>query len=140
MITLAICAVLGAALGLYVKPRWLGVLAGAVLVATIEGSVLLLIEMISSQPNRELFIGRLQAVFGEGVVGASGAVCAAFVGGVLAAMMDRFTDRDDVLVVSADSIRRKVGKDGRFARLEGMVEDRPIHARAESRIDTILDL
>ncbi|PHY13696.1 hypothetical protein CSW58_04085, partial [Caulobacter sp. B11] len=74
MITLAICAVLGAALGLYVKPRWLGVLAGAVLVATVEGSVLLLIEMISSQPNRELFIGRLQAVFGEGVVGASGAV------------------------------------------------------------------
>ena len=40
----------------------------------------------------------------------------------------------------AEGIRRRVGKDGRYARAEGMIADRAIHANAESRIDKILGL
>jgi len=43
-------------------------------------------------------------------------------------------------VVNADAIRRKVGKNGRYAQMEGMVEARQIHAGAESRIDRIINL
>jgi len=135
---MAICAVLGAALGLYAKPRWLGVVIAVVLVAVVEGGVLLLVEMISAQPNREQFIARLQALFGEGPAAAAIPVAAALIGGALSAVMGGFSDRQADVVVTADDIRRKVGKNGRFARMDGMVEDREIHARAESRIDAII--
>ena len=48
--------------------------------------------------------------------------------------------RVTVTVFSAEGIQRRAGKDGRYARAQGMVEDRAIHAKAESRIDQILGL
>jgi hypothetical protein len=59
----------------------------------------------------------------------------------MAALMSAFTDpTKSAPVLSAEGIRRRVGKDGRYARAAGMVEDRAIHAKAESRIDQILGL
>jgi hypothetical protein len=65
MIMMAACAVLGAVLGLYAKPRWLGV---AIAVAWSPASLAWsasLIGLIDDQPNRERLIGQLQAIFGE---------------------------------------------------------------------------
>ncbi|PXA89692.1 hypothetical protein DMC25_09095, partial [Caulobacter sp. D4A] len=63
------------------------------------------------------------------------------VGAVFAALLGGLTDaRRPPVLVTADGLRRKAGKDGRYARMEGMVEQREIHARAESRIDSILGL
>lgn len=141
MFTMATAAIIGAALGLFVRPRLLGVLVAVLLVGAVEGGVLMLIGMLEGQPNRELLIGRLEAVFGEGLLGAAGPVAAAFIGAVLSAMMGSFSDRGDTPgLLTADQLRRRVGKDGRYARIEGMVEERQIHAKAESRIDSILGL
>ena len=141
MFTLATAAIIGAALGLFVRPRLLGVLVAVLLAGAIEGGVLMLIGMLEDQPNRELLIARLQAVFGEGIPGAAGPVAAAFIGAVLAALMGSFSDPDNSPgLLTADQLRRRAGKNGRYARIEGMVEDRQIHAKAESRIDSILGL
>lgn len=141
MYALAVAAIIGAILGLFVRPRLLGILVTVLLAAGIEGGVLLLIDMLEDQPNRELLIARLQAVFGEGVAGAAGPVAAAFIGAVLAALMGQFSEPVGTPgLVTADQLGRKVGKNGRFSRIEGMVVEREVHARAESRIDSILGL
>lgn len=141
MITLAAFAILGAALGLSVRPRLLGVALPVLLAAIVEGGVLWVIEVMRDQPNRELLIARLQSIFGEGWIGAAGPVAAALIGALMAALMGTFTDAGKVSpVLTADGIQRRVGKDGRYTRVKGMVEDRAIHAQAESRIDQILGL
>ena len=141
MITMAAFAIIGAALGLFVRPRVLGVILPVLLAAIVEGSVLWMIGVMEKQPNRELLIDRLQTIFGEGWVGAIGPVAAAFIGATMAAVMSAFTDpAGPGPVLSAEGIQRRVGKDGRYARAKGMVEERAIHAKAESRIDSILGL
>jgi len=141
MISMAVAAILGAMLGLWVRPRVLGVLVAVLVVGAVECGVLVLIGMLRDQPNREALIAQLQSVFGQGTVGAAGPVAAALIGASLAALMGRFSDgAQPVQLVTADGLRRQAGKDGRYARVEGMVEERAIHARAESRIDKILGL
>ena len=141
MILMVACAILGAVLGLYAKPRWLGVVIAVALVAGVEGGERFLVGLINQQPNRELLIGHLEAIFGETGLDAAGPVAAALIGGVLAAIMGKVMDGDrQAVVINADGIRRKVGKNGRYARLDGMVQERQIHAKAESRIDSIMGL
>jgi hypothetical protein len=66
---------------------------------------------------------------------------AALIGAVFAAIMGKVLERDSrTVVINADDIRRKVGKDGRYARLDGMVQERPAQTAAESRFDSILGL
>jgi len=138
---MAACAVLGAVLGLYAKPRWLGVAIALVLVAGIEGGERFFIDLIDQQPNRELLIGRLQAIFGETWLDAVGPMAAAVAGAAFAAIMGKVLERESrTVVINADEIRRKAGKDGRYARLDGMIEDRPVQAAAKSRFDSILGL
>lgn len=141
MIMMAACAVLGAVLGLYAKPRWLGVAVALALVAGVEGGERFLIGLIDEQPNRELLIGRLQAIFGETWLDAVGPMAAAAAGAAFAAIMGKVLERESrTVVINVDEIRRKAGKDGRYARLDGMVEDRPVQAAAKSRFDSILGL
>lgn len=140
MITMAVFAIIGAALGAFVRPRLLGVLLPIILAVTVEGGVYWAIGVMDHQPNREVLIMRLHAVFGEEILDMVGPVAAAAIGAVVAAVLGAFTDPKTESVLSAEGIRRRVGKDGRYARAEGMVEDRAIHAKAESRIDQILGL
>ncbi len=141
MILMIAFALLGASLGLYVKPRWLGVAVAVILAVGLEGGERAFIGLISEQPNRELLIQRLQAIFGETWLDAVGPTAAALVGAVLAAIMGMVMDGErPTALVNADGIRRKVGKDGRYARLEGMIEERPVQTAAESRFDSILGL
>ncbi|CAN5218508.1 hypothetical protein BH10PSE3_BH10PSE3_39410 [soil metagenome] len=141
MILMAVCAILGAVLGLYAKPRWLGVGIALVLIVGVEGGERFFIALIEQQPNRELLIEHLQAIFGETWLDTVGPIAATLIGGVLAAIMGMVMDGErQAAVVNADGIRRKVGKNGRYARLDGMVQERQIHAKAESRIDSILGL
>lgn len=141
MITMAAFAILGAALGLSVRPRVLGVALPVLLAAIVEGGVLWLVGMMQTQPNREVLVMHLQGIFGEGWIGAAGPVAAALIGALMAALMSAFTDPGKASpVLTADGIQRRVGKDGRYTRVKGMVEDRAIHAQAESRIDQILGL
>lgn len=139
MIMMAACAVLGAVLGLYAKPRWLGVAIALALVAGVEGGVRFLIDLIDEQPNRELLIGRLQAIFGETWLDAVGPMAAAVAGAAFAAIMGRVLERESrTVVINADEIRRKAGKDGRYARLEGMIQERAAPTAAKGRFDSIL--
>jgi hypothetical protein len=141
MIALVTAALLGAVFGLWVRPRLMGVVAAVGCVGLIEGGVLVLISQLELQPNRQYLIAQLQFVFGAGVLGAAMPVLAALVSAWMASIMGQISDRPRPgQLLNADGIRRKVGKDGRYARLEGMVEERAIHARAESRIDQILGL
>jgi len=141
MITMAAFAIIGAALGLFVRPRWLGVLLPIALAVLVEGGVYWAISVMDRQPNREVLIMRLQAIFGEGWIGMSGPVAAAVIGAVMAAVLGAFNEpKVTTPVLTADGIQRRAGKNGRYARAEGMVEERAIHAQAESRIDQILGL
>ncbi|WP_354068355.1 hypothetical protein [Caulobacter sp. 1776] len=137
---MAAFAILGAALGLFVRPRALGVALPVMLAAIVQGGVFWMVGVMAQQPNRELLIDRLQGIFGEGWIGAAGPVAAALIGASMAALMSAFTDPKKVSLLTADGLQRRVGKDGRYARAQGMVEDRAIHAKAESRIDQILGL
>lgn len=141
MITMAAFAIIGAALGLFVRPRWLGALLPIALALIVEGGVYWAIGIMDHQPNREVLILRLQGVFGEDWIGMIGPVAAAAIGGVMSALLGAVTDpKKNAMVLSAEGIQRRAGKDGRYARAEGMVEERAIHAQAESRIDQILGL
>lgn len=141
MITMAAFAIIGAVLGLFVRPRWLGVLLPIVLAVLVEGGVYWAIGIMERQPNREVLIMRLQAIFGEDWIGMSGPIAAAVIGAVMSALLGAFTEPKPVApVLSAEGIQRRAGKDGRYARAQGMVEERAIHAQAESRIDQILGL
>ncbi len=140
MITMAAFAIIGAALGLFVRPRVLGVALPILLALIVEGGVYWAIGVMEHQPNREVLIMRLHAIFGEEFFDMAGPVAAAAIGAVVAAVLGAITEPKASLVVSAEGINRRVGKDGRYARAEGMVEDRAIHAKAESRIDKILGL
>ena len=141
MIIMAVFAILGAALGLFVRPRLVGVILAVLLAGLIEGGAWWAMGVMEHQPNREALVARLQGIFGEEVLQMIVPVAAAAIGAVLAAVLGVFTDpKAAAPVLSAEGIRRRVGKDGRYARAEGMVQDRAIHAKAESRIEKILDL
>lgn len=141
MITMAAFAIIGAALGLFVRPRWLGVFVPIALAVLVEGGAHWAMGVMAHQTNREVLIMRLEDVFGEDWIDAAGPVAAAVIGSVVAALLGVFTDpKTAAPVFSAESIQRRAGKDGRYARAQGMVEDRAIHAKAESRIDQILGL
>jgi hypothetical protein len=141
MLLMTACAVLGAVFGLYAKPRGLGVFVAVALVAGVFGAERFVMVLISDQPNRERLIEQLQAIFGEGWLDAAGPTAAALIGAVFAAIMGKVLERDSqAVVINADDIRRKVGKDGRYARLDGMVQERPVQTAAESRFDSILGL
>lgn len=141
MITMVAAAILGAALGLFVRPRALGVLVAVLAVGSVEGGALLLVKMLEDQPNRELLIARLQAMFGDDLLSSAAPVAAALIGAILAALMGEFSDPEKSgSVLTDDQLRRKAGKNGRYARVQGMVEERQIHKKAESRIDSILGL
>nr|WP_295113639.1 hypothetical protein [uncultured Caulobacter sp.] len=140
MITMAAFAILGAALGTFVRPRWLGVLLPVLIAVTVEGGVWWAVGVMDHQPNREVLIMRLHAIFGDDLISRVGPIAAAAIGGVVASVLGFFTDPKTVDVYSAENIKRRVGKDGRYARAEGMVQERAIHAKAESRIDQILGL
>lgn len=141
MILMAVFAILGAALGLFVRPRLVGVILAVALAAVVEGGAYWATSVMEHQPNREVLVMRLREVFGEEVIEMIIPVAAAAIGAVVAAVLGVFTDpKKAALVLSAEGIQRRAGKDGRYARAEGMVQDRAIHAKAESRIDKILDL
>ncbi|WP_240903615.1 hypothetical protein [Caulobacter sp. 602-2] len=141
MILMVAFALVGALLGLFWRPRFLGVVIAVVLAAVIQGVAAWSLQILSEQVNREHILVQLHAVFGETAIDFAGPVLAAAVGAVFAALLGGLTDaRRPPVVVTADGIRRQAGKDGRFARMDGMVQDRAIHAKAESRIDSILGL
>lgn len=141
MITMAVFAILGAALGLFFRPRWLGVTLPIALALLVEGAAHWAIGVMEHQVNREVLVMRLHAVFGEDWIGATGPVAAAVVSAIVAAVLGAMTEpKVATPVLTAEGIRRRAGKDGRYARAEGMVEERAIHAQAESRIESILGL
>ncbi len=141
MITVAVFAIVGAALGLFVRPRLVGVIVAIVLAGVVEGGAYWAINVMERQPNREALVARVQGVFGQGPIDMIVPVAAAAIGAIVAAVLGVLTDpKAAAPVLSAEGIRRRAGKDGRYARAEGMVQDRAIHAKAESRIDKILDL
>lgn len=141
MILLAAFAFLGALLGLFWRPRFVGVVIAVVLAGVVQGVAAWSLQILSHQVNREHLLLQMHAVFGETLIDFAGPVAAAAVGAVFAALLGALTDaRRPPVLVTADGLRRKAGKDGRYARMEGMVQDRAIHAQAESRIDSILGL
>jgi hypothetical protein len=141
MILMVAFALVGALLGLFWRPRFVGVVVAVVLAGVVQAIAAWSLQILSQQVNREHLLGQLHAIFGETAIDFAGPVLAAAVGAVFAALLGGLTDaRRPPVVVTADGLRRKAGKDGRFARMEGMVEDRAIHAKAESRIDSILGL
>jgi hypothetical protein len=141
MITMAAFAIVGAALGLLVRPRAMGVVWPVLMAIAVEGAVQWAIGVMTHQPNREVLVLRLRQIFGGDIIGMIGPVAAATIGAVIAAVLGALTDpKKSGMVLSADGIQRRAGKNGRYARAEGMVEERAIHAKAESRIDQILGL
>jgi len=141
MITMAAFAIIGAALGAFVRPRLLGVALPILLAVLVEGGAYWAIGVMDHQVNREVLVMRLQGIFGDDVIAMVGPVAAAAIGAVVAAVLGFLTDpKKAAPVFSAEGIKRSVGKDGRYARAAGMVEERAIHAKAESRIDQILGL
>ncbi|MBI1684738.1 hypothetical protein I4Q42_13780 [Caulobacter hibisci] len=138
---MAAFAFLGALLGLFWRPRFVGAAIAVAVAGAFQGGAFMALRTLESQVNHEHLLTQLHALFGETPIDFAGPVLAAFVGAVFSALLGGMADsRRPPVLVTADSLRRKAGKDGRYARLEGMVEDRAIHAKAESRIDSILGL
>ncbi|MDG2528383.1 hypothetical protein [Caulobacter endophyticus] len=141
MILMVAFALTGALLGLFWRPRLVGVIVAVVAAGVVQGIAAWSLHFLSQQVNREHLLGQLHAIFGESAIDLAGPVLAAAVGAVFAALLGGLADaRKPPVLVTADGIRRQAGKDGRYARMEGMVQDRAIHAKAESRIDSILGL
>ncbi len=67
----------------------------------------------SSRTASRRYLDRLQAIFGEGWIGAVGPVAAALIGALMAALMSAFTDPKKVSLLTADGC--SAGKDGRHA-------------------------
>src|SRR5689334_19011015 len=109
MITMAAFAIIGAALGLFVRPRWLGVLIPIALAVLVEGGAHWALGVMEHQTNREVLVMRVEAIFGETWIDAAGPIAAAVIGSVVAALLGAFTDPKTVAVFSADGIQRRAG-------------------------------
>ena len=141
MVLMVAFALFGALMGLFWRPRLAGVGVAVLVAGLVQGGAAWSLSVLSEQVNREHLLAQLHAIFGESAADLIGPVLAAVVGAVFAALLGAMSDgRRPPVLVTADGINRKAGKNGRYARMEGMVQQREIHAKAESRIDSILDL
>jgi hypothetical protein len=77
MITMAAFAILGAALGLFVRPRCWAWRCRSCWPCMIEGGATGLIGVMEHQPNRELLVDRLRGDLRRNWVGAVGPIAAA---------------------------------------------------------------
>jgi hypothetical protein len=90
-------------------------------------------------------VALLNDMAGTNAIALAPTVAAAGVAALLAALLSSMADGDrppEKFWIPSDETDtgRARGKDGRRRRLAGMVEERDVHARAESRIEAILDL
>ncbi|MDB5431586.1 MAG: hypothetical protein JWP35_2702 [Caulobacter sp.] len=144
MIVMIAAAVLGAALGVFVRP-WL--LAPALAVAVsggVQGGLMLVGKLLAQDDGHETMAAAVSHVAGTGVSSLWPTLAAAGIAALLAALLSAMADKDKPaaefwIPTEGDSGRAR-GKDGIRRRLPGMVEDREIHARAKGRIESILDL
>jgi hypothetical protein len=116
MITMAAFAIIGAALGLLVRPRAMGVLWPVLLAIAVEGAVQWAIGVMTHQPNREVLVLRLPDLrrryhrhdrprrrrddqhHGRGRAGRA------------------HRPKKAEMMLTADGIQRRVGKNGRYVR------------------------
>jgi hypothetical protein len=144
MLVMIAAAVLGAALGLMVRPWLLAAGLAVALGAGVQGLLIYAARQLSLTPGHEGGVEALDKVAGAGISALWPTVAAAAVAALLAALLnslfgDRGSGRGKFWMPSDQDSARARGRDGRLRRLEGMVEEREIHAKAESRIKSILD-
>ncbi len=144
MIVMIAAAILGAALGVFVRP-WLLAPALAVAVSgAVQGGLMLLARILAQDISHEKLAAAVTGIAGTGLSSLWPTVAAAGIAALLAALLCAMADKDKPpaefwIPTEGDSGRAR-GKDGLRRRLPGMVQDREIHAKAKGRIESILDL
>jgi hypothetical protein len=145
MIVMVIAAVLGAALGVFVRPWLLAPVIAVTLGGGVQGGMIFVARLLANREGQERTVALLGEMAGTNVMALIPTVAAAGIAAVLAALLSKMADGDqpdEKFWIPSDEVDsgRARGKDGRRRRLAGMVEDREVHAKAEGRIGAILDL
>lgn len=143
MIVMIAAAILGALLGLTVRPWLLAPVIAAAIGGAVQGGMMFAVRQLGDAPEHVKLVATLTDLAGSSVQALWPTLAAGAVAALLAALlagMAESQEKSNQFWLPDDGPGRARGKDGRLRRLPGMVEERAIHARAESRIDTILGL
>ena len=144
MIVVVIAAVFGAALGLLMREQVLALAVAVLTVGTAQIGAMFVVGVMAANQQYALMAETLSGYVGKGFWAVAPTVAASGAGAVLAAVMLMLMrlDRSEItsLPGAEGEMPRTRDRNGKLRRAEGMIEDRPIHEAAESRIDQILKL
>jgi len=136
MILTMVIALAGAALGAFLRPRALAVVLAAGLSSGSRAAAEFVAHLSGARDDSDTWAGALQRYFESPatsylVLVIAGAGAALFAG-LLCFLLEEKPIEPFWMPKEGDERRR--GRDGRYVRAAGMVEDRAIHNRAEARL------
>lgn len=145
MVVMVIAAVIGAALGVFVRPWLLAPVIAVTLGGGVQGGMIFIARVLGGKPGHEKLVETLGELAGTDLTAVLPTLAASGVAALLAALLSSMADGDqkeEKFWLPSDEVDsgRARGKDGRRRRLAGMVEERPAQTKAEGRISAILDL
>lgn len=136
MILIVAAAVMGAAVGLYVRPRVLALAIAISVSGAAQMVIVFLARLSDGKPGYESLVRQFEYFTTLDVNGVWPVMAAAGTGALLAAVAWSFISKDTTdafwLPYGNESDRRN------GIRSMGLVEDRAIHAEARERLDAIL--
>lgn len=135
MILIVAAAILGAAVGLYVRPRVFALAIALSVSGAAQMVIVFLAKLADKKPGHEALHARLEYITSLDINGIWPVMAAAGTGTLLAALAWSVLRKD-----STDAFWFPSGENDRRngVRSMGLVEDRAIHAEAKERLDSIL--
>lgn len=136
MILTAMIALLGAALGAFLRPRALAVALAVGLSAGVRAAALLVARLSGAQDDAATWGGAVLRYFESAFTGylvliIAGTGAALFAG--LLCLLVEEKPAEPFWLPREGDVRRR-GRDGRYIRAAGLIEERAIHNRAEANV------
>lgn len=142
MILLAVFAVLGAAMGAYIRPRPVAVGLALLAAVGLRGGL----DFVARLAHRDIndppgWIDALKDMLEPAMAGYLPLIATAVGGALLAAILCAIFDKtpDRPFWMPSDGNDRKVDRTGRYKRVADMIEKRSIHNSAEARLHAAHD-
>ncbi|MDR3506344.1 MAG: hypothetical protein P4L64_00435 [Caulobacteraceae bacterium] len=140
MIAVVLAAILGSTSGLFVKSPALALALSLTFSGVAQYSMILLCCLLARDESNQALVDAIQGVVGDRLIALlptlAAAGCATVVAAIMLAMSRR--EKEGEFWLPGLSPAKDVRDRRRHLRPAAQVEERPIHARAESRIDKIM--
>lgn len=140
MLVVAIAAVFGAALGLFMRSAVLALAAALVGTGAIQLAAIFIARTIANRPDQAALAALIQSYSGDGMMAMLPTLAAAGFGAIIAAAMMAMSLKDRAGGFWLPDLRGGGAPKGRRHKIRyaQAIEERPNHVAAESRIDRLM--